>query len=168
MSCAAVPPPRGHLWHVGKIWGFALKTVFPAIKEWGARPVKVSQLPISVSQTIRHKKLHHKGLKSSALILQNPFLGRLVAPCCNYRGLKPPQPASFPQTKHPTLRFWSHSAVSCSTRIKHILVLSYDTGGTSWAPSGCITRPLGPTLPSHSWDHRIMEWFELERTLKAI
>lgn len=131
------PSSKGTPLNVGKIWGFALKTVFPAIKEWGARPVQVSQLPSSVSQTIRHKKLHHKGLKPSALILQNPFLGRLVAPCCNYRGLKPPQPASFPQTKHPTLRFWSHS-VCCQlfnkdkTHFSPFLWHRWDIMGTLW------------------------------------
>lgn len=150
-SCPSSVPPRGHLWHAGKIWGFALKNVFLAIKEWGAKPVQLSQLPSSLSQTIRHERLHHKYLKTSTLILQSPFIGELFDQCCSYWGLKPPQPVSFPQTEHPTLRFWS-CCVCCQmfNRIKHILVLSYDTGGTSQGPSGCITRPLWPPPPSHS------------------
>lgn len=61
-----------------------LKIVFLAVTEWGARPVQMSQLPDSLSQTIGHKRQHHKGLNPSALISPSLFLGLLVNLCCSY------------------------------------------------------------------------------------
>lgn len=87
MSCAAVPP----LSLSGDISDMLAKSeslpkncVSSCYRVGGARPVQMSQLPDSLSQTIGHKRQHHKGLNPSALISPSLFLGLLVNLCCSY------------------------------------------------------------------------------------